>query len=136
MLLIPPLVITANATTVGAAFPGLRNMTYLAVLSKLVVVGGGGTVDVYIQTSLDGGASWIDIMNHHFTTSTLSKVSAVNSTVALAGGVTPGSLALASNTILNGLLGTMLKATVVSAGTVYTGATTLSVFGTPIICNT
>jgi hypothetical protein len=46
--------------------------------------------------------------------------------VALAAAVSPGDATLASNTILNGLLGGAIRAKYVSASTVYSGATSLA----------
>ncbi len=79
-----------------------------------------------MQTSVDGGASWIDIMNFSFTTAAASKVSAVVGTTALAAAAVPGDGALASNTILSGLLGDRLRLKYVTTGT-YTGASSLAV---------
>lgn len=126
------LALIANRTIAGAttivgdpvALP--MGVKTVAVLSKLVVAGGGTTVKVYLQTSLDGGVTWIDVACHAFTTSTASKVSAVRASVALAAGVTPGDGALTDNTILDGLMGDRIRAKAVVAGT-YTGASSLTV---------
>ncbi len=116
---------SAAATGVGARLSG---MNYVAAEAQFVYVAGGGTVDVYIQTTLDGGLTWIDIMNFHFTTATLSKVSACTTAIAPAAqAFAPGEAALTANTIIQGVLGSRLRCKVVSAGTAYTGATTLTV---------
>lgn len=122
--------IGANATVTSTPITKLAGAKYLAVEAVFVRAAGGGTADVYIQTSLDGGVTWIDIMNFHFTTATATKVSAVVLSTALAAAVTPGDGALASDTILSGLLGSQLRCKYVSAGTVYTGATSLAVSAT------
>ena len=105
---------------------GLVGMTYLAVQTTFVYGAGGTSVDAWIQTSLDAGVSWIDVMNFHFTTATGTKVSAVVTSTALAAAVTPGDAALGANTILSGLLGDRVRAKYTSTGT-YTGANTLTI---------
>ena len=59
---------------------------------------GGSAVDVYLQTSPDQGATWIDLCNAHFTAAGVSIFSLVQGAGANLA-VTDG--ALASNTALN-----------------------------------
>jgi triacylglycerol esterase/lipase EstA (alpha/beta hydrolase family) len=125
--LLPSTGITANVTPTATAAVPIPNARYLVVQAALTVASGGGTVDVYIQTSLDGGATWIDIMNFHFTTSTAMKVSAVVDSTALAAAVAPTDVSLSANTILSGLLGGSLRAKYTSGGTAYGAGTTLQV---------
>jgi hypothetical protein len=87
--------------------------------------GGGSTTDVYIQTSLDNGSTWIDIMQFALVTTTVTKMSAVRSSIAMAANVTPTDGGLSDNTILDGLLGDRLRAKTVIAGS-YSGASSLS----------
>ena len=98
----------------------------LSALAKFVWVGGGTSVKVYVQTSLDGGSTWIDIMCFAFAGTTANKASAVKTNIALAAGVTPTDGTLTDNTILDGLIGDRIRVKYIVAGT-YTGATTLSV---------
>lgn len=125
--LLPSTGITANVAPTATPAVPIPNAEYLAVQATLTVASGGGTIDVYVQTSLDGGVTWIDIMNFHFTTSTATKVSAVVTTTALAAAVTPSDGSLASGTILSGLLGGYLRAKYTSGGTAYGAGTTLQV---------
>jgi hypothetical protein len=92
---------------------------------------GGTTVDAYVQTTADGGTTWYDIANFHFTTSSVHAafnlrgdlgVTTQNTTY------TDGSLT--ANTVLNGLLGDQLRVKYKSTGT-YGGASTLVINGTP-----
>lgn len=129
MKLLPTLTIgVAVSATGGTVFSKLAGMKYLVVEAIFLYGAGGTTVDAYVQTSLDQGVTWIDIMNFHFTTAAASKVSAVVASTALGAGVTPGDGALASNTILSGLLGDRVRVKYVTVGT-YTGTTSLSVYG-------
>ena len=107
---------------------GLHGMKELSVEANFVYGSGGTTAKVWIQTSLDGGSNWIDIMSFAFTTSSLRKIHTVvmPAVVATRTNVTPGDAALADNTILDGILGDRLRAKVTTTGT-YAGSTTLDV---------
>lgn len=100
-------------------------MKYLAVQANLIYGSGGTSVDVYVQTSVDGGATWVDIMEFNFLLASAIKISAVSTAVALAAATAPTDGTLAANSILNGLLGERIRLKYKSAGT-YAG-TTLSV---------
>ena len=97
----------------------------LAVQSVFVRAGGGTTTDVFIQTSLDNGSTWIDIMQFALATPTVTKMAAVRSSIAMAANVTPSDGALTDNTILDGLIGDRLRAKTVVVGT-YSGASSLA----------
>jgi hypothetical protein len=88
--------------------------------------GGGTTCDVFIQTSVDNGASWIDIMQFAFATTTVTKISGVRPYIALAANVTPTDGALSDNTILDGCIGDRLRVKTVVVGT-YSSTSTLDV---------
>jgi hypothetical protein len=87
--------------------------------------GGGSTTDVFIQTSLDNGSTWIDLVQWAFLTTTVTKISAVRSSIAMAANVTPTDGGLSDNSILDGLLGDRIRAKTVIVGT-YTGASSLA----------
>jgi hypothetical protein len=57
---------TASATTIGAAFsvPDASTMNAMLVVADLIGLT-GGTLDVYLQDSFDGGTTWMDCA--HFT---------------------------------------------------------------------
>lgn len=108
----------------------LSGMNYLAVQAVFLYGSGGTTVNAYVQTTLDGGLSWFDIMNFSFTTSAATKISAVNTYIAPASqAFAPGSGALTANTIVQGILGSQLRLLYTTTGT-YAGATSLQVTGT------
>jgi hypothetical protein len=118
--------IAAAETVTTTPIESLTGAKYLVAQAKFVYAAGGTTCKAFVQTSLDQGVTWIDIMCFAFTTATASKVSAVSSDIALTAGTTPGDGTLADNTIVNGLLGDRFRVKYISTGT-YTGATTLEV---------
>jgi len=103
---------------------GLAAMNSLSLQSAFTYGSGGTSVDVYLQTSLDKGITWFDIMNHHLLLATAFKLSSVNMfpSTPFTAGTTPGDGALAANTVLNGILGDRIRAKVVIVGT-YAGTT-------------
>jgi len=103
-------------------------VNYLCVEAVFLYGSGGTTANAYIQTSLDGGLTWVDIMNFSFTTAAATKISAVVATTALAAAVTPTDGSLTANTILSGLFGSWYRAKYVTTGT-YAGATSLALYG-------
>lgn len=124
--LLPQTTLAAAATTTGTAKAN-KGRTYLAAQVKLVVAGGGTTCKVWIQTSLDGGTTWIDIMSIALTTATATRANAVTAYIAPGSPpITPAEAALADNTTVNGIIGDKLRAKVITTGT-YTGASHVTV---------
>lgn len=83
----------------------------------------GTTANVVIQTSLDQGVNWIDIIRFDFTTADRKATATVG--VFAAGAVTTLA-ALGSEGKLDNVLGDRLRAKVTTTGT-YSGNTSLSV---------
>ena len=105
--------------------PGFLSFTTQAAFVR---GSGGTTCDVFVQTSLDNGSTWIDIIQYAFTTSSVTRVSGVRPNVALAANYTPTDAALSDNTIKDGLMGDRIRVKTVLAGT-YAGTSTLTVRG-------
>jgi hypothetical protein len=83
---------------------------------------GGTTVDAKVQTSLDGGTTWVDIWHaSQFTTSNATRLASVQQVVSVSD---TSNAALGAATIRDGFLGPLLKVTYTGVGT-YT-STTLS----------
>jgi len=92
------------------------------------VFGSGGTAcKAYVQTSLDGGLTWFDIMCFTFVGTTAKKISAVKMWTALAAAYAPTDGTLTDDTIKDGVLGDRLRCKCISTGT-YAGSTTINVF--------
>jgi hypothetical protein len=128
--ILPVTTIAGASGGIGDPMPLPRGCSYLACLADFAYGSGGTTVKAWVQTSLDGGASWCDIMNFAFLLAAARKVSAVTVDIALGPAVTPTDGALADNTIVNGLLGDQVRVRWTSTGT-YAGATSLKVSALP-----
>lgn len=98
----------------------------LAVQANFAYGSGGTTVDAYLQTSLDQGATWIDVAQFHFTTAAARFVYNLNSQTPVATEYTPTDGSLTANTAKDGLLGPQFRVKYQSTGT-YAGATSLSI---------
>ncbi len=126
--LISETITTALAAVIRGNTSGLYGMKQLSVEANFVYGSDGTTVDVWIQTSLDGGSNWIDIAQFAFLTTSLRKVHTVviPAVVATRTNVTPLDGTLGDNLIQDGILGDMIRAKLTTTGT-YAGDTTLDV---------
>ncbi len=98
--------------------------------------GGGTTIKVYIQTSLDsiGGTTagrapqtWMDVMCFAFTTSAGRKVLKVREETAIVADVVETDGSLTDDTAVSGIIGTHVRAKIVTTGT-YTATSTIDVY--------
>lgn len=100
-----------------------KNLTAEAIFTY----GSGGTsADAYLQTTFDGGDTWVDVTNFHFTTASASKVVNLSSMTPVTTAVTPTDGSMTANTAQDGVLGSQFRVKYASAGT-YAGGTTLKV---------
>lgn len=100
-----------------------RRVESLTLQAVITVAGGGTTAKAWVQTSLDGGTSWVDIANFAFTTSTATRVYHLTA-AAVTSIATPSDGTLADNTSVNGFLGDRFRVKLTTTGT-YTGASSL-----------
>lgn len=126
--LLPTLTITtALSATRGAIWrfreQGARN---LALQCVFTYGSGGTTTDAYVQTSFDGGTTWVDVANFHFTTSSLTQVCNLSSGTPVTTIFAPTDGSIANTTVKDGVLGDLICVKYKSTGT-YAGGTTLQV---------
>ena len=126
--LLPALTITTAVTAITTTpVLLLSGMVYLVAPAVFVYGSGGTSADAYVQTSFDGGTTWVDVINFHFLTTTATKISAVTAFIAPASqAFAPGDAALTANTIIQGALGDRVRLKYTTVGT-YGGSTTLQV---------
>ena len=117
--------ITTATTAAQTAAVKVPADTCAIVFQGTLTVGSGGTdADMWVQMSCDGGTIWNDVCQMHFTTSTLTKVAAINTFVAHTHG-TNSVAALADNSISNGWIGSQIRVHYVTTGT-YGGTTNMT----------
>lgn len=124
--LLPATTITTAVTgTTTTPVTRLAGMSYLMVKALFTYGSGGTTVKAWIQTSFDGGTTWVDVMNFAFTTASGDKVSAACIFIAPATqAATPTDGTLADNTINQGTLGDRIRVKYTTTGT-YAGGSSL-----------
>jgi hypothetical protein len=107
--------ITTAGTLTGDWLDGLDGMESMSALIDFRAGAGGTTVRAYIQTSLDGGATPLDIACLLFTAADRRALNFSSQNPAVAFTCSDG--ALADNTQHDGVLGTMVRLKLVTAGT-------------------
>jgi predicted NAD/FAD-binding protein len=104
----------------------------IAVQANFAYGSGGTTVDAYLQTSFDynpqnpAAATWIDIAEFHFTTSSARVAYNLNSQTPVTTQYTATDGALSANTAKDGIVGSVYQVKLVTIGT-YAGNTTLRI---------
>lgn len=91
-----------------------RNLT---VQANFTYGSGGTTVDAWVQSSIDGGASWTDIAQFHFATASARKAYNLSAATPVTTQASPSDGTLAANTAVDGLLGPLLRVKYASSGT-------------------
>lgn len=98
-----------------------------ALIQGTFTYGSGGTsADAWVQTSADGGATWTDVANFHFTTSSARFAYNLSSLTPVTSEYTPTDGTLSANTAKDGLIGPLWRVKYTTVGT-YAGGTTLRV---------
>lgn len=116
--------VTTAATTNCTAVTGLTGMQSLTVSLRFAYGSGGTNVKAYLQTSLDGGNTWIDIACVVFGTASEHAVLNFSALTPKTTQVTPSDGAMTDDTALDGILGDRVRLKAISTGT-YAGNTAL-----------
>lgn len=114
--------VTAQVTSTVAPRAAADSLGIYAIFTRAA---GGATAKAWVQTSFDGGTTWMDIASFAFTTSSADR--AYNLTRAAVTSIaTPTDGTLTDNTAVNGFLGGVfrVKYSIVGGtnGTPYTGS--------------
>ena len=117
-----------SLATVGRVLSVPHDCTSITIEANFVRGSGGGTAKAYVQTSLDGGSNFIDIMCFAFATSSSRKVLNVTRSTAVTADVIPTVGSMTDDTSISGIIGDVIRVQFVSASTVYSGTTTLDMF--------
>ena len=125
-LLRPITIANAIATPAVGEVANIGFAPHNLTLQATFTYGSGSTTDAYVQTTLDGGLTWMDIANFHFTTSSATSVINLSAATPQTSQKTPGDGTLTSNTAVDGVLGPRFRVKYKSSGT-YAGGTTLRI---------
>lgn len=118
---------TAQTASTKTSVRGLARAKSLAIHCIFDYGSGGTTAKVWVQTSFDGGTTWVDIANFAHTTSDLSRAYNLTSNTAVTTVYTVTDGTLADDTCKDGLIGDQLRVKFTSTGT-YGGTTTMKVY--------
>lgn len=111
--------VTADVTAGVFSMPcgRVESLVLQAVFTR---AGGGTTAKAWVQTSFDGGTTWMDIANFAFTTTTATRLYHLTN-AAVTSIATPVDGTLADNTAVDGFHGPLYRVKLTTTGT-YTGA--------------
>src|SRR5262249_13003138 len=133
-MLLNQVITAAGAGQVGNIYqirggPGSAQLPDVMQLQATLTYGSGGTsVDVWVQTSMDGGTTWCDVVHFaQFTTASARYIAAVQSSAGLAP-VAPTDGTLAAGSVNAGVFGSLWRIKWTSVGTC-AGNTTLRIDG-------
>lgn len=118
---------TAQAAVTKTAVTGLAKAKALTLHCIFTYGSGGTSAKVWVQTSFDGGTTWVDIANFAHTTSSLSRAYNLSGLTALTSVYTVTDGTLADDSCKDGLIGDQLRVKFTSVGT-YAGSTTMKVY--------
>ena len=118
---------TAVAGVAGSIFQFKGDVPRNLTVQFALTYGSGGTsIDAYLQTSFDDGATWVDIAQFSATTANMTRLYNLSCLTPKTSAVTPTDGALTANTSLDGIIGPLLRVKRTTVG-VYAGGTTLRV---------
>jgi hypothetical protein len=117
--------VTAAGTFICDVVTSLASLLAFSLFLRLAYGSGGTSVKAYLQTTLDDGASWIDIACLTFATAAAAKCLNFSALTPKTTAVTPTDGTLTDDTAVDGLVGDRLRLKVVVTGT-YAGNTVLS----------
>lgn len=109
--------VTTEATYEGTAVDGFGEASAVTVQVVATIVSAGTAINLYIQTSLDQGDTWIDIMAFNFQTTSEVVVATIDARKSITTPYTPTDGSLTPDTVKEGILGDRLRFVAKSTGT-------------------
>ncbi len=119
-----------GATATTAVDIGHNVDTLLLQCNFTYVASAATSAKAYVQTSIDGGVTWCDIMCFAHTTASANRIANLSSKTAL---TTPFAMTdgtLADSTGKDGLIGNLIRVKYVTVGT-YGAGTTMKIYMVP-----
>ncbi len=118
--------VTADVTSGVIPAPNGGRVESLTLFAEFVRAGGGTTAQAWVQTSFDGGTTWMDIACFAFATTTANRAYHLTP-VAVTSIATPTDGTLSDNTAVNGFLGDRYRVKLTTVGT-YSGASSFAIY--------
>ncbi len=117
---------TAQTASVKTAVNGLARAKSVGIQFNFTYGSSGTSVDAYVQTSFDGGITWVDIAEFSGTTSSLRKLYNLSALTPVTTIYVATDGSLSANTAKDGFIGDQLRVKFTSVGT-YAGTTTMAI---------
>lgn len=129
MQLVPPTSINSNGTSTPLTGMEIADLDFQLQVTQ-IPTGGAPTLDVYLQTSLDGGFFWSDIAHTQFTTVPTSRFGSIADDQMPASNniMTPSDGALVGEKVVPGLVGDQFRCKWVFAAGGSTGSYVFQAF--------
>ncbi len=118
---------TAQTAATKTAVSNLAKAKFLAIECIFTYGSSGTSAKVWVQTSFDGGVTWVDIANFAHATTSLSRAYNLCALTPITSVYTVTDGSLADNTCKDGLIGDQLRVKFTSTGT-YATTTTMAVY--------
>lgn len=115
-----------GATALTPAMVGVDKYRGVTIQANFTYVASAATtVTAYVQSTLDGGVTWFDVVAFQFTTASAIKIANLRRTTPVTTIATATDGTLTANTCVDGALGDQLRVKWVSVGTYGAGTTLL-----------
>jgi len=126
-ILLPATPITTAVSAVVGPTISVPKHSELIVEGIFTYGSGGTTAKVWVQTTVDGGASWIDVANFAFLLANAKFIHKITALTAVAANYVPTDGSMADSTIKDGVLGNFYRTKLTTTGT-YAGGTSVIVY--------
>lgn len=113
----------AQADVAQTEIVDLEGMLAATIVARLAFGSGGTSIAAIVETSLDGGATWLHVARFDFTTANATKYANLS---GLAAKAAAAYAALSAEGVNDGLLGPIFRANLTTVGT-YAGNTVLDI---------
>jgi hypothetical protein len=121
-----PITTAVTAAVTGAASVGTISAVSATIQTNFIYGSGGTTFSVWVQTSIDGGTTWIDVCNMSGTTASKLRVQVVSTRTPITTPYTVTDGTLTADTCHDGIVGPIWRTKLTTTGT-YAGNTSLAV---------
>jgi len=109
--------VITDGSNSNAYIDGLEGMLAASVEIRFSYGTGGTTCKVYVQTSLDQGVTWVDVICDSVTTTSETLVYNLSGLTPKTTGLAPSDGALADDTCVDGILGDRWRVKLTTTGT-------------------
>ena len=108
---------TALSSVALTPVQDLEGILAATILARFAYGSGGTSTKAYVQVTLDGGATWVDVACFAFAQASGTRVINLSGLTPKTTPLTPSDGALADDTFVDGVLGSAMRVKLVTVGT-------------------